>query len=370
MAANNVLGIIFSNAYDEVLPEITALRTMGSVPFAGRYRLIDFPLSNMVNSGISMVGVITKSNYHSLMDHVGTGKPWDLSRKREGMTILPPFNTPDSGMFKGKADSLYGSIGFIGKSKKDYVLLSDSHVVCNIDYDALLKEHIATGADITVVYKHGIAPQLPSGIGYEFNSQGRVTSVSYVDGTDKPVNYSMSIMLLKRSLLERLLHDAHNNGITDFRTILSDNVNSLIIRGYEEKGFVRTIDSLQSYFNINMELLGKANRTALFCKDRPVFTKVRDEVPSVYGINALAKNSLIADGCVIDGEVENCILFRGVRIGRGARVSNSIIMQDSYVGEGVELDCVIMDKSTAVKPGRRLCGAENFPIYVGKGKVI
>lgn len=220
MAANNVLGIIFSNAYDEVLPELTALRTMGSVPFAGRYRLIDFPLSNMVDAGITKVGVITKSNYRSLMDHLGTGKPWDLSRKREGMTLLPPFNTPESGMFRGKLDALYGSIDYISRSDKEFVLLTDCNVVCSIDYEDMLAEHIANNADITVAYAKGLPPRVKNSTEFLIDKNGKVTGETLVDCYSSSVNYSLKIMLIRRTLLERFLHESRTSGRDDFESIL------------------------------------------------------------------------------------------------------------------------------------------------------
>ncbi|MBP3696381.1 MAG: glucose-1-phosphate adenylyltransferase subunit GlgD [Clostridia bacterium] len=368
MAAKNVLGIIFSNAYDEVLPELTALRTMGSVPFAGRYRLIDFQLSNMVNAGIPQVGVITKSNYRSLMDHVGNGKPWDLSRKRGGMTILPPFNTPETGMFKGKADSLYGSIGYISSSDKDYVIMADCNVICNIDYDSLLKAHIAKKADITIAYANGIPPATASATELTMDENGRITADRYVDCYSSNVNYSLKIMVIGRTLLERLLHEAHGARIDDFETIVINNLDYLGVYGYEVTGFVRTLQSLRSYYEVSMEILKPENRKALFAS--PVYTKVRDQFPAVYGISAKVKNSLIADGCKIDGEVENCILFRGVTVAKGAKLKNCIIMQGSYIGDNSSLECVIADKAVVVKPNKKLCGASNYPVYVGKGIVI
>lgn len=380
MAANNVLGIVFSNIYDEVIPELTSVRTMGSIPFAGRYRLIDFQLSSMVNSGISKVGVITKSNYRSLMDHLGSGKPWDLSRKREGLTILPPFNAPGSGAFAGRIDALYGSIDFITKSQKEYTLLTESHIICNMDYEDLLKKHIATGADITVCYKYGVAPNLPAGLEYTLEDTVKLVSVltetqrivaaNFVEQHEQPVNFSMSMMIIKTGLLEKLVREAHASGIHEFNRILANNVDRLNIRGYEEPGYVRVVDSLQSYFNINLELLNKDVRDTLFSKDRPIYTKVRDEVPAVYGMNAKGVNSLIADGCVIEGEVSNSILFRGVHIGKGTVVSNSIIMQDAFVGDAVRLENVIIDKECIIKNGKTLCGADDYPVYVAKGKVI
>lgn len=371
MAAKNVLGIIFSNAYDEVIPELTALRTMGSVPFAARYRLIDFPLSNMVNAGIPQVGVVTKSNYRSLMDHIGTGKPWDLSRKREGMTILPPFSSGETGLIKGKADSLYGCIGYISNSNKDYVLVTDCNVVCSMDYEKFIKAHITSDADITVAYAKGIPPKSgDSGTELIIDESGRVIDTGVIDCYSGSINYSLKIMIIRRTLLERLLHEAHSAKIDDFETIIANNVRHLRINGYEEKGFVRVFGSIQDYFDVSLELLKLENRKELFSPERPVYTKLRDQVPAIYGIGAKVSNSLIADGCRIDGEVENSILFRGVTVGKDAKIKNAIIMQDSFVGENASLECVIIDKAVAIRPGKTLCGASNYPVYIGKGIVI
>ena len=370
MSAKNVLGIIFSNAYDEVLPQLTALRTMGSVPFAGRYRLIDFPLSNMVNAGISKVGVITKSNYRSLIDHIGTGKPWDLSRKREGMTLLPPFSFANLGVPAGKADALYGSISYISDSNKDYVLLTDCNVICNMDYEDMIKAHIAKNADITLAYTKGFPPMIPGSSEYELDENGRVLSDTLVECYTGEANYSLKTMIIGRTLLERLLHEAHSARIDDFETILSNNVNLLNVYGYEVKGFVKVLESLQSYYDVSMEILKAENRKQLFIAERPFLTKVRDQVPAFYGMESKVSNSLIADGCKIEGEVENSILFRGVTVAKGAKVKNAIIMQDSFVGENASVESVILDKKVIVKPGKKLCGDSSYPVYVGKGIVI
>ncbi len=370
MSAKNVLGIIFSNAYDEVLPQLTALRTMGSVPFAGRYRLIDFPLSNMVNAGISKVGVITKSNYRSLMDHIGTGKPWDLSRKREGMTLLPPFSFANLGVPAGKADALYGSISYISDSNKDYVLLTDCNIICNMDYNDMIKAHIAKNADITLAYAKGVPPMVPSACEFELGENGRVLSDTLIECCTGEANYSLKTMIIGRTLLERLLHEAHSARIDDFETILGNNVKHLNVYGYEVKGYVKVLESLQSYYDASMEILKSENRKQLFVAERPFLTKVRDQVPAFYGMESKVSNSLIADGCKIEGEVENSILFRGVTVAKGAKVKNAIIMQDSFVGENASVESVILDKKVIVKPGKKLCGDSSYPVYVGKGIVI
>lgn len=372
MTGNNILGIIYSNKYDECLNEITGLRTMGSVPFAGRYRLIDFALSNMVNSGIEKVGVITKSNYQSLMDHLGTGKPWDLSRKTEGMFILPPFSSASNmGGYTNRVEMLRGVMGFISRSTEEYILLSDCNEVMNIDIDELMDFHTDNNADISIVYQHGNLPKLDNIMELQMQEGGRITQVALSPNTSGAVDYSLNMILMKRSLLQRLINEAVSLNHESFeRDIIQGNVNKLRIFGFAAKGFTRTIDSLVSYFKVSMDLLNPQNCAQLFTADRPVYTKVRDDMPAIYGLGSKVKNSLIADGCIIDGEVENSILFRGVRVEKGAVVKNSILMQGSFVATGSTLNYTIADKSVAITPNKALSGAENYPVFVGKGIVI
>lgn len=372
MTGNNILGIIYSNKYDECLSEITGLRTMGSVPFAGRYRLIDFALSNMVNSGIEKVGVITKSNYQSLMDHLGTGKPWDLSRKTEGMFILPPFSSAgNTGTYNNRVEMLRGVMGFIARSNEEYVLLSDCNVVLNLDVDALMQFHTAHNADITVVCKHGILPNLDNIMQLDLGEDSRVKQIALSPNTTGEVDYSLNMILMKRSLLQRLVNESVSLNHESFeRDIMQGNVEKLRIFGFPVTGFAHTIDSLTDYFKTSMELLEPANCAELFNPDRPIYTKVRDDMPAIYGLGSSVKNSLVANGCIIDGEVENSILFRGVRVEKGAVVKNSILMQGSYVAAGASLNYTITDKSVAITPNKTLSGADNYPVFVGKGIVI
>lgn len=371
MRANDVLGIIYSNAYDSVLSELTNARTMGSVPFGGRYRLIDFALSNLVNCGINKVGIITKSNYQSLMDHIGTGKPWDLSRKRGGMFLLPPFNSSHTGMYRDRIQALMGIMRFLEQSKEEYIVLMDTNVVCNFDLNDMCRAHTESGADITIAYHHGRAPHLDDLMTFTFDEGQKVSKIALDPKTSKPVNYAMNIILISKALLIRLINNAISLNQDSFvRDVIQHNLKRLNIYGYEVKGFTSVFDSLQSYYDISMSLLDPANCQELFTRERPVYTKVRDDMPAIYGLGSTVKNSLVADGCSIDGDVENCILFRGVQIGKGAVVRNSIIMQGSYISEGVHLDCVIADKSVVVRPHKTVTGTNTYPVYIGKGIVI
>lgn len=367
MATSNVLGIVYSNAYDSLLSELTSVRTMGSVPFAGRYRLIDFVLSSMVNSGIGKVGVSTKANYQSLMDHLGSGKPWDLSRKRDGITFLPPFGGEK---YENRINALEAMLPYISKSTNEYVLMADCNVVCNLDYNEIIDGHIASGADITIAYKRGVAPKLSHVMTLDIGEENKISAIKVGETCETACDYALNIIVMSRVLLERLLRGAQIMGAKNFeRDILAANVSALNIRGHKIDTYAKVIDSLQSYYDISMELLSGEYRE-LFNPENPVYTKVRDDMPAIYGICSSAKNSLVADGCIIKGTVENSILFRGVHVAEGAVVKNSIVMQDSFISAGAKVNCAILDKDVVIKPNREISGAETYPLYIGKGITV
>ncbi len=372
MMPKNVLGIIYSNSYDSSLGALTARRTMGSVPFGGRYRLIDFALSNFVNCGITKVGVIANSNFHSLMDHVGSGRPWDLSRKVDGLYMLPPFTLGATERDIGdRIDTLNRIMDFIAHAKQEYVLLADSNVVCNMDLSKIFKFHEEKSADITVAYATGKLPKLQRTMALSVNDDAKITEVGIDLKTESDVNYSANIILIRKALLERLIGDAESYAYTSFeKDLIQKNVNNLSIYGYKIPNWNCTIDSIETYFKANMALLCAETRKDLFQKDNPVYTKVRNDMPVVYGISSKCENSLVADGCQIEGTVKNSILFRGVRVAKGAVVENSILMQDAFVGEDASLNCVIMDKNTVITPKKTLSGDKNYPLFVGKEIVI
>ncbi|MCQ2484175.1 MAG: glucose-1-phosphate adenylyltransferase subunit GlgD [Clostridia bacterium] len=370
MRANNVLGLIFSNTYDHYLNELTAMRSMGSVPYGGRYRLIDFQLSAMVNSGIGKVGIITKSNYQSLMDHVGNGRAWDLSRKNGGLFILPPFNTSTaSGIYSGRIEAISNAMDFVSHSDEEYILMTDCNTLYNFDFAEMFRQHEKTGADITIAYINGVAPKIVELAELETDDGNRITGISRSrSGVES--NYAINVYLMRKALLERLINEAMSLGYHSFTMdILLKNIDKLKMYGFKAPGYVRMLDDMQSYFEANMSLLDSDNRKAL-CLSQPVYTKVKDDVPAIYGLNSEVKNSLIADGCVIEGQVINSVLFRGVHIGKGTVIKDSVLMQNTYVGDNVSLNCVLADKDVVIKPGKVLSGDKTFPIHIGKGIVI
>ena len=331
------VGIVFSNIHDNNIPELVRVRSFGSIPFGGRYRLIDFPLSNMVNSGIDTVGIITKSNYQSLMDHVGSGKDWDLARKDGGLIILPPFgDTESNSLYNTRLEALKGITSFLFRADEEYVVMTDCDSVCRINYNEVLEQHVRNQADITLIYKKRVpmSGSIDYGTTFELAEDGRIVGLNYKTPLDvKEANVFINVFVMKKTLLQNIVLDSISHNKKSFTNdIIAENLKSMKIYGFEHKGFYAGITSLQSYYDNNMAMLDKDIRNEIF-GDRSVFTKIRDSAPTKYGNSAIVKNSMIADGCIIEGEVENSIIFRNVKVARGCKVKNSIVMQNTVLGE-------------------------------------
>ena len=373
-------GIIFSNIHDTNIPELTRNRTMASVPFGCRYRLIDFALSNMVNSNINNVSVITHYNYQSLMDHIGSGKDWDLARRSGGIKILPPFITA----YANNANSLYStrlealkSVNYsISKIPDDYVVLSDCDVICNIDLNDMIKNHIDNNADITIAVKKVALTKEKAKINVlvESDKNGRIIDVKAGPTSfEGEADINLNIMVMKRQYLQEIVLDAIAHNYTSLtKDIILKNLDRKIYRTYRYDGYFACISSSQDYYTSSMELISDSKvRAELFnVKNRPIYTKVRNSAPTYYSPDAKVKNSLIADGCQIFGEVENSIIFRGTKIGKGTVVKNCILFQDTFTGENVKLNCVIADKNVVIRDNKVLSGDETLPFYLSKGKMI
>ena len=376
----DVMGLIYTSKNETSLRELTASRAVAALPVAGRYRMIDFMLSNMVNSGIRNVGVIMQKNYHSLMDHLGSGKEWDLHTRNDGLFILPPFLTRDNvGSYRGILDALHSNLTYLRRSTQEYVILTNSHTVLNTTFDDLLDFHEESRADITLVYARKNPEEIdetitlsPRHVYLSVGEDGVLTDMEIGPTQPRTQNFYMDIMLLRRDTLLRIIDQAFAEGVNDInREILQRNVHNgpMRICGFEYKGYSHRVETINSYYSMNMDLLNSDIRRALF-GTHPVYTKVHDEVPARYMEGAHAANSLVADGCVIEGTVENSILFRGVRVGKGAHIKNSILMQGDTIEAGVEIEHVILDKDVTVLSGSRLIAPKLYPIVVGKSKTV
>lgn len=369
----NVLGLVFANMHDTTLGDMTKNRTMGSVMFGGRYRLIDFPLSNMVNSGISEVGVITKSNYQSLLDHLGSAREWDLARKKGGLYILPPFGNVESTLYRGRIEALYGAMSFIKHSRAKYVILSDCDVVTNIDYKPIVAAHIESGADITAVAHTGVysSDDIKTSTVFNVDADKNVTSVLINPDISGTCTTSLNVFVMSMDFLIETVNDAMARGNVSFeRNILQEKCRELKIKIYEYDNYFSKLNSPESYFKSNMALLEPENARKLFVPKRSIYTKVSDNAPVKYDLDSKVSNSIIADGCIIEGEVENSVLFRGVKVGKGAKVKNCILMQGTVVGDNAELNYLITDKNVSICENHILTSSPQYPMYVGKGASV
>ena len=375
----NVMGIIYTNKDDLSLRELTNQRSVAALPLAGRYRVVDFILSSMVNSGVRNVGVIMQRNYRSLMDHLGSGKEWDLHTRNNGLFLLPPFVTQENGgEYLGVLDALRANFDYLRRSKQRLALLTNSNMVFNMNFEPMIRQHEQTDADITLLYtKVRRDMELSSADKHTHaflnaEKDGRISDMEVNPNAASYDTMYMNVMLIKRTLLMHLVDGAAAHGSHDInRELLQPAIKSgsLKVYGYEFEGYYRRIETIKSYFRCNMDLLDYNVRQELF-KKSPVYTKTRDDVPAVYREGNSVKNSLVADGCVIEGSVENCVLFRGVHIGRNASVKNAIIMQDSEIEDSVELENVILDKNVTVRAHGRLIGQVQYPIVIGKNVTL
>ncbi len=377
-SSRSALGVIFPNSYDALVPELVNVRMMASIPFASRYRLIDFILSSMTHCNINNISVMVNNNYHSLMDHLDSGREWDLVRKNGGLHIFPPFAEKESKPYVGRVGALAGILDFLRDQREEYVILADTNVVVNFDFNALIKYHIEKGADVTIAYNEQEFPENlmksqsnDKGFYYTFNIEdGRVTRI-YVNSREPGVqNFSMNISVIRRELLIELINGAFVLGQEYFeRDVLLPRLNKLNVQAYKYEGYVARISDIKSYYDENMKLLDDYNLDALF-SGHTVYTKIRDDNPTRYVEGAKVQNVMAADGCVIEGEVENSVLFRGVKIAKGAKVKNSILMQGTVIEAGASVEYLVADKNVTIRAGKEMKGTDSFPVYIAKFRTV
>lgn len=369
----NVMGIIFAN--DASMGDLTDKRTMASVPFGGRYRQVDFALSNMANAGIRHIGIFSRHNYKSLMNHVGSGEEWGLDLEEGGLEFLTPYATSATDSYRGKLESLYSSMDFLHFAQEyEYVVMMDTAVLSNVDLGKVIASHIESGRDLTLVATDGIAngrKQLDLALKLDDNGEVVDMAVDYA----APAGYvaSMDIFVVSRSYLEKQVreHIAHNLYHMDRDLVLGQwQKNALTVNVYRYDGVALYNESVSEYFANNLALIEKEVRHDLFGANHPIFTKVRDRVPSYYGETCSIEDCIVADGCMLIGNARHSVLFRQVTIAEGADVEDCIIMNNTVVGENCLLRCVILDKDVTIRPGSKLIGTPNAPIIIKRGEVV
>ncbi len=369
----NVIGIIFAN--DGSVKELTAKRTMASLPFGGRYRQVDFALSNLSSAGIHRVGIVTRHNYQSLMNHVGSGEEWGLEMEEGGLEYLTPFSSSPNSAYRGKLESLHQAMTFLDYGPEDeYVVMIDATILSNIDISKVVASHMERGKDITVVTKSGIADgnkQLDLAIKLEGNGDIADMAVDFAAPADYEASMDIFVMNKKWLVQQVKEHIAHNRYHMDRDLVLGLwQKKAATVNVYPFEGLAMYNESLQEYFANSLALIDKEVRQDLFGGNHPVYTKVRDRVPSYYGEESAIENCSVADGCMLGGSVKNSVLFRQVTVYPTAQVESCVIMNDTVVAEGCELKYVILDKDVYVRPGTKLMGTPNKPVVIQRGEVV
>ena len=369
----NVMGIIFAN--DGSLSDLTNKRTMASLPFGGRYRQVDFALSNLSAAGVRHIGIISRHHYQSLINHVGAGEEWGLELEEGGLEFLTPYAMSATDSYRGKLESLHSAMDFLTYGSEDeYVIMTDSAILSNIDMKDVLEDHIASGKDITVVTKTGIANGTKVlDLAVKLDKKGEVEDIAVDYAAPEGYLASMDIFVLSKKWLVQQVreHIARNLFHMDRDLVLGLwQKGKLSINVYQFPGVAMYNESLEEYFSNSMALIDTKTRHDLFGYNHPVYTRVRDRVPSYYGEDCDVENCVLADGCMIEGEVEDSVLFRNVTVCAGAEVEKCVIMNDTVIGEGAELKYVILDKDVTVRPGAKLFGTKNNPVIIKRGETV
>ncbi len=369
-------GLIYPGDEIPGLRELIDERTVAALPIAGKYRVIDFPLSNLHNSGIRSVAVVVSRKYSSLMHHLGSGKAWDMSGKNEGLYIVPPYSLRGSlGVFRGGVESIRSAFDYVRNARQDYCVIEGVACIYNLDYSDMMRFHIDNDADITVLYHrveqdHQVDEQYHE-VFFEMSEDGCIHGVEVNPLHNTLSARSLKSYIIRKDLLIQLVEESYARGEYEFSEhLLRNNLDRLKIMGFEHKGYVGMLKSSHSYFDINMSLLDPQVWEELFQTENRIITKAKDSVPAKYRQSADVKRALIANGCIIDGTVENSVLFRDVHVGKGASVKNSIVFAGATISEGAELEYVVLDKNVTVRPSSRLIGNEHHPVVVGKGRRV
>ena len=368
----NVMGIIFAN--EDSIGTLTDKRTMASLPFGARYRQVDFALSNLTCAGVRHIGIISRHSYQSLMHHIGSGEEWGLELGEGGLEFLTPFAQSTKDVYRGKLDSLNTAMDFLTFGDDDYVVLIDSAIVSNFDLNAVIAAHIASGKDVTVVTKTGICNgEKDIDLALKLKDNGEIADIVCNSKASADYLASMDVFVASKPWLINMVEQAaaHGKSHLDRDLIMGGWQDGTVsVNTYAFEGVALYNESQEEYYANTLSLLDKDVRADIFGGAHPVWTKVRDRVPCYYGEDVEMENVLIADGCVIEGKVEDSVLFRQVTVEEDAEVEDCIIFNDCVIGKGAKVKYAILDKDVVVTPGAELCGTKNNPIIIKKGQIV
>lgn len=369
---NGLHGIIFAYERRGDLQELGSIRSSASIPFGGRFRAVDFALSSLVNAGATDVGIVLHGHFQSLLDHLGTGKDWDLSRKRGGLRLLPPFNYKASWgamPYRGHIEALSSVRTYLESIRQDYVVMMDGDLVANLPLAEVFEHHLKTGADITAVCAND-SFMTDNGTYFQMDNDDRVNEVFISPHTPRGLRGLGAYLVSKKLLLELVDDCAAKDQLSWRSDVLQARKGELNIQSYIWTGYAAQIHSVQEYYDRSMQLLDPAIRADLFNPSRPVRAKNTDLSSTYLGDGGKCVNSLFGDGCSIEGVVENSILFPGVTVEAGAVVRNCVIFKDSIIRRDAQLSYIIADKDVEVLSGRTLMGHATYPIVLAKGSKV
>lgn len=366
----NYIGIINLDENEERIMELTRNRPLASIPFAGRYRIIDFILSNMTNSGIKNIGIFAKNKSRSLIDHLNNGRPWDLYRKRDGLRV---FNFSDEDNVYNDINTFGDNLEFFKFSNQEYVILAPSYMICNIDFKEVSKYHEESENDITIIYKkiNNAKENFLNCEVINIDSENNIISVGKNIGSEKEANICMEMFIMKKQMFMDIVFECTKSGrYKKVKKCIYNSLDKLNVKAYEFKGYLSCINSLNAYFKANMDLLNSRFNSELFNENRPIYTKSKDEGPTRYTKDSKVVNSIISNGCIIEGNVENAIICRRVHIEKGASLNNCIVLPNCVIGKNSKLTNVITDRYAYIVKGEELRGAKNFPLVIEKNSRV
>jgi len=370
-----MVGLCLSDPHPDRAGDGSTIRTLSAARFAGRYRLVDFMLSNMVNSNIYTIGMILNSHYQSLISHIGMGKDWDLARKSGGVFFFPPYFADDRRSVNNELDGpLQRAAEHLTELKQEYVIIADSSIIYNMDYRKAFEAHKKSEADITAIYtkKKITQGERENTVSFTISEEGKVTGIGLAPPNADSVNASLGAYIMHKRQFIQLTAAEKNCGMLRFsRVLLADALNRLNVVPYEFKGYSAHICSVETFFHYNLDILEIDNRNSLFdFEGRQIFTNRRDSLPAKYGKQADIKNSVISDGCQIDGTVINSVICRNVKVATGAIIKNCVLQDDTIVEKNASLDCIITDNSVIISENRNMMGYRTYPVYIERGRVI
>lgn len=367
MMNHKAIGYITANYTAELQSVLLETRPLAAVPFLGRYRLIDFPLSNMSNAGIRTVGLVMPGNYRSIIDHVGHGKDWMLDRKKGGLFPVPgnPYGTTKRGM-RFLLRDIISNKELFQRASTPYVVLMGSNIIFNIDLNAIIDAHETSGAGITMVYVKAERTQTDC-TSLIIGDAGRVQSIK--QGCVYGDNKFLDCFVINRDLLLQIIDRYASADYLDLFEAIAGDYALIDVCSYEFKGLAMGLFNEKTYYDRSMELLNPDTADKLFMKERPIRTKAHDAPPAKYFNGSSATNSLISAGCEIMGTVRNSILARGIIVESGASITNSIIMQSCTIKSGARVENAIIDKNNVVPRNTELRGTPDSILVVGKNQM-